>query len=80
MSTAAKTDGGAACQPESLTFWIEDFELTFYPDRAVIIHCDLGGRHFSPLSLFKYAHTCAERQGRTTKELQAQYSNPEKDS
>lgn len=80
MPTAAKTDGGPAGQAKSLTLGIEDFELTFYPDRSVIVHRDLGGRHFSPLSLFKYAHTCSERQGRTTREQQVQQSNPEKDS
>jgi len=47
MAAAAQADGGPAAKSERLTLRIEDLEVAFYLDRAVVVDGDLGGCRFA---------------------------------
>ena len=62
MPTAAKTYDGTSRKTERLSLRINDLEVSFYPDRPVVIDCYFRGRHFFSRRTRKYAHTSPQPQ------------------
>ena len=53
LPAAAQADGGPASKPKRLPVWIDDLEIALDAKRSIMIHSDLGCRHFFSLDLDK---------------------------
>ncbi len=51
VPAAAERNHGAACQIEFIPVLIEDFEIAFEADAAIVIDRDLDGHLFSPIGI-----------------------------